>query len=61
MKYIDKKISQAQSDEIITPLELDLLAYFKILQDATFLTLQESIDNGDDEKEAIKKIEKILK
>jgi hypothetical protein len=46
---LDLKISQSEIEKSMTPLELDLVAFFKLLEEDIFKTIEANADASPDE------------
>jgi hypothetical protein len=60
MQYIDKKITKNKIDDIMTPLEKDLLSYYRLMQEAVFEIFYKSVQDGATPDQAIDNIENLF-
>ena len=60
LKIKDYKFSQNEVNEMMKPLELDLIAYYKTIEEVIFKTFDDAIRNNLSPEDAINEIEKIF-
>lgn len=58
--FVDRKLTQDEVSHMQKPLELDLIAYYKIVNEAVIQMLTESVINGLTPDQAITEIEELL-
>lgn len=58
--YEDRKLTQQEVEDMIDPLKLDLIAYSKLLEEATLSILDEGIKKGWTPEKLTEEIEKLF-